>query len=238
MGKGEFVSERFAVSGNKLNLASWHGYNTVFYFEKVDLSSLEFDLFLNSQSNPRLGDGTYSSLSIILGHNGDNYLGIRISDDLKKPSIFFEASRTGKILKKTNLNFGIAEGNSTVLITVLKNEVSVYKNSKFVQKHYYSREPGVGYIGFKSNILPVISIDNIHIRNKTMSYKENFKFTDNIFVVFLSFFSFVVVCAFTVNYLCRDNRNVIEEQVGSSSFVGCQRVVVLLLLWSSSCRFV
>lgn len=90
MGAEQFLHGKQAVSGQKLNLAAWHGFQEVIYRELVDPVEIR----------ARISLGGRSHVSVIFDRDAAGFAGARLSLDPVRPSMVFRATPDGEFLQR------------------------------------------------------------------------------------------------------------------------------------------
>ena len=88
---------KYPLRMNKLDLSSWNGFQEITYKDEIALSMTDFDFMLD--------DRAY--LIFIFNKDATGFSGIRISNNERYSSMYFNADAEGKFESKTNLNVKI-----------------------------------------------------------------------------------------------------------------------------------
>ena len=94
MGATQFMKTRNALFRNQLHLGEWHGFNEVSLKERVEPAAIEYRF--------RLSRGAY--LYFIFNRSASGHSGIRLSRNVKFPSMFYQADRLNKFVSRTALD--------------------------------------------------------------------------------------------------------------------------------------
>jgi len=165
VGAVSFMVTKYPLRMNKLDLSSWNGFQEITYKDEIALSMTDFDFMLD--------DRAY--LIFIFNKDATGFSGIRISNNERYSSMYFNADAEGKFESKTNLNVKIRKDKINHMRVLFSDDgLTLYINDALSGK-INIRVLEKQKVGFRGSMNPAY-IDNIAFYNKDKEivFKEKF----------------------------------------------------------------
>ena len=154
MGAQEFMKTRNALFRDQLHLGEWHGFNEVSLKERVEPAAIEYRF--------RLSPGAY--LYFIFDRSPSGHYGIRLSRNVKFPSMFYQADRLNKFVSRTALDLtpsGLSDGWHNLVLSFGSGQVTANLDGAALASMPVKSE-GPQIIGLRGGSLPA-DLDSVRI---------------------------------------------------------------------------
>jgi lysophospholipase L1-like esterase len=157
MGAPQFMKTRNALFRNQLHLGEWHGFNEVSLKERVEPAAIEYRF--------RLSRGAY--IYFIFDRSPSRHSGIRLSRNVKFPSMFYQADRLNKFVSRTALDLtpsGLSDGWHNLVLSFGSGQVIANLDGAALASMPVKSE-GPQIIGLRGGSLPA-DVDSVRITGK------------------------------------------------------------------------
>jgi lysophospholipase L1-like esterase len=158
MGSKEFMTTRNALFRNRLHLGEWHGFNEVSLKEPVEPAAIEYRF--------RLSHGAY--LYFIFNRSESGHYGIRLSRNVKFPSMFYQADRLNKFVSRTALDLTsgrLHDGWQHKLVLSFGSSEVIANLDGAPLTSMQVKSEGPQIIGLRGGFLPA-DVDSVRITGK------------------------------------------------------------------------
>jgi lysophospholipase L1-like esterase len=202
MGAQEFMMTRNALFRDRLHLGEWHGFNEVSLKERVEPAAIEYRF--------RLSRGAY--IYFIFNRSASGYSGIRLSRNVKFPSMFYQADRVNKFVSRTVLDLTpgrLHDGWHNLVLSFGSGQVTANLDGAALASMPVKSE-GPQIIGLRGGSLPA-DVDSVRITGKDgrMLLDDSFSNRRHYWTILaaVAVVSFVVIGLTTVPVLRRHSPN-------------------------------
>lgn len=157
MGSEQFMTTRNALFRNRLHLGEWHGFNEVSLKERVEPAAMEYRF--------RLSRGAY--IYFIFNRSESGHYGIRLSRNVKFPSMFYEADRLNKFVSRTVLDLApsrLNDGWHNLVLSFGSGQVTANLDGAALASMPVKIE-GPQIIGLRGGFWPA-DVDSVRITGK------------------------------------------------------------------------
>ena len=154
MGSEQFMTTRNALFRDRLHLGEWHGFNEVSLKERVEPAAIEYRF--------RLSRGAY--IYFIFNRSASGHSGIRLSRNVKFPSMFYQADRLNKFVSRTALDLtpsGLSDGWHNLVLSFGSGQVIANLDGAALGSMPVKSE-GPQIIGLRGGSLPA-DLDSVRI---------------------------------------------------------------------------
>lgn len=227
MGAQNFHERTQALSGRRLNLGAWHGFQEVVYAKPVQPASVEFKFFCP--------DSAY--FYFIFNKSETGFSGVRISTCPLYPTMFISALDNGKFLTKRPFNIDGFSPNdwNHFKIDFLQGGAALYLNGDFVKSFDSEtiKDPMIGFRGCYREVL----VDDVVARGKDGSILINETFSPSIRVFLIGFiFAISVLLGISLLILKPWLPFLPDRFSGAAYFSGGVFAVSLALFWFAAVK--
>lgn len=164
VGAVAFFTTRTALSGNKLDLGAWHGYNQLMLKQKIQPQEVSFTLDLDYPAD----------ITFIFDSDATGFKGLRLSRNQGLKNEYIEADQKGNILNRQTLHtpYNLAQ-KSKIELKFENSELIVNVNGQ-VEK-LKAAAPQLKQIGFRSQTQKYAIIDDLRIIDaNSQIFEESF----------------------------------------------------------------
>lgn len=176
MASFSFYATRKALSGQKLDLGTWHGFNEVVSLKDFEATNISFDFFLK--------DSHY--VSFHYNRTPESFSGVLLSANPYISSKFFTGDSFGKFTLAQDLKIENIKKNSwnTAEIKFGSEKSSLYINSVLISSDLPAALQKQ-HIGFKGSGHSGSYIDSVSVKNRDGTvWTESFDNSENIYKTF------------------------------------------------------
>ena len=169
MGSEQFMTTRNALYRDQLHLGEWHGFNEVNLKELVEPAAIEYRF--------RLSPGAY--LYFIFNRSASGHYGIRLSRNVKFPSMFYQADRLNKFVSRTALDLTpsrLSDSWHNLVLSFGSGQVTANLDGAALSSMPVKSE-GPQIIGLRGGFLPA-DVDSVRITGKDGRTILNDSFTN------------------------------------------------------------
>src|SRR4029450_8911384 len=148
---------RNALFRNQLHLGEWHGFNEVSLKELVEPAAIEYRF--------RLSRGAY--IYFIFNRSASGHSGIRLSGNVKFPSMFYQADRLNKFVSRTVLDLApsrLNDGWHNLVLSFGSGQVIANLDGAALTSRPGKSE-GPQLIGLRGGVWPA-DVDSVRITGK------------------------------------------------------------------------
>jgi lysophospholipase L1-like esterase len=168
LGTKHFLATRNALSGNRLNLGEWFGFNEVHLARPVRPAEM--------RARFRLDPGAY--LDVILDRREAGHQGIRLSRAERFPSEWYRAERTGNFVERVPVSVpagSLADGWHELSLVYSADAIAASLDGDRLGS-VPIRFDGERYVGFGSGLAPA-AVDRVRItgRSGELLFEETFR---------------------------------------------------------------
>jgi lysophospholipase L1-like esterase len=171
IGAWAFMQWQGPVTGNRLNLGAWHGFQEIVYREPLELSEVSLPF--------RVEDDGY--IHILYDRRPDGFSGVRLSNHASFPSVHYRASADGEFLAVDTLRSVLTVSPDvwhTIRLVFEATAVRVELDEEFVAT--YPRVPEPGQFGLRSGQRQVWVDDIVLTTEDGRVIREAFGHTDGL----------------------------------------------------------
>jgi len=157
MGAEQFMTTRNALFRDRLHLGEWHGFNEVSLKELIEPAAIEYRF--------RLNPGSY--VYFIFNRSASGHSGIRLSRNVKFPSMFYQADRLNKFVNRTALDLTpsrLSDGWHNLVLSFGSDKVIANLDGAALASMPAKIE-GPQVIGLRGGSLPA-DLDSVRITGK------------------------------------------------------------------------
>ena len=202
MGAEHFMKTRNALFRNRLHLGEWHGFNELSLKELVEPATIEYRF--------RLSRGAY--LYFIFNRSESRHYGIRLSRNVKFPSMFYQADRSNKFVSRTVLDLipsSLNDGWHNLVLSFGSGQVTASLDRASLTSMPVKIE-GPQIIGLQGGFLPA-DVDSVRITGKDGRTIIDDSFSNRrhywTILAAVAVISFLVIGFTTIPLLRRDSPN-------------------------------